>query len=292
MKKAVAFAPGHISGFFQPVIDSQDNKKTGSRGAGVCISHGATAEVNITEQDNQLIKIRVNGKTGAFPVTLHAITTLVKNKKLRVDVDISLDLPIGQGFGMSAASALSASLATASLLHKPRLTAIQAAHHAEVKNHTGLGDVFPSAIGGFEIRKKPGVPPFGQIHQIKEQHSLLLGLFPGGMSTESILTNKEKVKHITKLGKYCTDQVLQSASVKSIMNYSYYFTQKSGLAPKKISDALKKINEKNLGSMCMLGHSLFIIQKNDTLKKLLATQVKIIKTTVDLNGARLIHTSV
>ncbi|MBS3778684.1 MAG: hypothetical protein KGY50_05290, partial [Candidatus Thermoplasmatota archaeon] len=260
----------------------------GSRGAGVCIAHGATAKVTITEQKDQQIQISVNKKAGTFPVTLHAITGLLENKTLHVDVEISLDLPISQGFGMSAASALSTSLAIASILHKPRLAAIQAAHHAEVTNQTGLGDVFPSSIGGFEIRKKAGVPPFGQIQQIKEQNSLLLGLFPGTISTESILTNEKKVKHITKLGKYCTDNVLQSPSVESIMNYSYYFTKKSGLAPIEICDVLQKINEKKLGSMCMLGHSLFIIQKNDSFKKILAKQAKVIETTVDLKGARLI----
>ncbi|MBS3778240.1 MAG: hypothetical protein KGY50_02980, partial [Candidatus Thermoplasmatota archaeon] len=106
MKKAVAFAPGHISGFFQPVFDPKDSKKTGSRGAGVCIAHGATAKVTITEQKDQQIQISVNKKTGTFPVTLHAITGLLENKTLHVDVEISLDLPISQGFGMSAASAL------------------------------------------------------------------------------------------------------------------------------------------------------------------------------------------
>lgn len=291
MKKAVAFAPGHISGFFQPVINSKNSKKTGSRGAGVCISHGATARVKITEQSDQQIQISVNGKTGPFPVTLNAINILLENKNLCVDVDISLDLPVSHGFGMSAASTLSASLAIASILNKTRLAAIQAAHQAEVTNHTGLGDVFPSAIGGFEIRKKPGVPPFGQIQKLKEQYSLLLGLFPGSISTESILTNEEKVKHITKLGKYCTDNVLQSPSVESILNYSYYFTQKSGLASEKICDVLGKINEKNLGSMCMLGHSIFSLQNNNSLNQLRLTQAKVIETTVDVNGARLIDTS-
>lgn len=291
MKEAIAFAPGHISGFFEPIIDESNVNKTGSRGAGVCISHGVTARVKTKESDKQKIIIRANGKLGTFPVTHDAIKTVLEEDVLQVFVELTLDLPVGQGFGMSAASALSSSLALSSILNKTRHVAIQAAHSAEVTHHTGLGDVCASVQGGFEIRKRPGIFPFGKIIKMDEQCLIQLGIFPGSLSTRTILTNHIKVKQISSIGSYCTDQVLQFPSIDSIMKYSYYFTVNSGLAPKDILRVLAKINEKRLASMCMLGHSIFVLGNDDPIKQCLPKRLRVIDTTVDINGARIINSN-
>jgi len=57
--KATAFAPGHISGFFEPIYN-QDISRTGSRGAGINISLGAVSEVFAESSPNQDFKIYVN----------------------------------------------------------------------------------------------------------------------------------------------------------------------------------------------------------------------------------------
>jgi len=54
--KTIAFAPGHISGFFEPVYNA-NKAKTGSRGAGINVNLGAKSDVSnkplgiITESD-------------------------------------------------------------------------------------------------------------------------------------------------------------------------------------------------------------------------------------------------
>jgi len=55
--KATAFAPGHISGFFEPIYHKGDVAKTGSRGAGLCVSFGAISEVTAKGSTNQNIEI-------------------------------------------------------------------------------------------------------------------------------------------------------------------------------------------------------------------------------------------
>jgi pantoate kinase len=291
MRTAVAFAPGHISGFFQPITDSNDLDKIGSRGAGVCISHGVTATVKATKGKKQRITIKVNEKSGRFPVTLNAIKTVLGQGSYDVNVDVTMDLPVGQGFGMSAASALSSSLAMTTILDEPCALAIQAAHHAEVTFHTGLGDVCSAAVGGFEIRKKPGIAPFNDIQKIAKQQSILLGLFPGNISTKRILTDNIRLNHISAIGEYCIDQVIQSPSVESIMKYSYYFTMKSGLAPKKILLVLEQINKQCPASMCMLGHSIFVLGYDEEIKQLINKKAILKETTVDTIGARVLETS-
>lgn len=289
MNKAVAFAPGHISGFFQPLIDKTNVDKTGSRGAGVCISHGATTTVCLEKDNEQHLDIIVNGKNGDFTVTQKAIKLLLGDRQFNVTVNVCLDLPVGQGFGMSAASALSSSLALTKILGKPQKNAVQAAHQAEVEHHTGLGDVATSAIGGFEIREKPGIPPFGKIHKIDEDSPLLLGLFPGSISTRDVLTNTNKIDAISRIGKECTNSAIKNPMVNTIFHYSYYFTKKTNLASDQLRLILQKINETDQASMCMLGHSLFAKGKLHRIKKQIPSSVTIIETDVDNLGARVLH---
>lgn len=290
MKTAIAFAPAHISGFFQPIVDNTDFRKTGSRGAGVSIKHGATANVHISSSDVQNILIQVNNQDGDYPVTKTAIQHLVGKENLTVEITITLDLPVSQGFGMSAASALSSCLAISSCLGKTRLQAIEAAHYAEVSHHTGLGDVYTSATGGFEIREKPGIPPFGNINKITSKKEIVLILFPGIISTHDLLTDKVQMEKISTIGSYCAENVITNPTVESIMKYSYYFTQKSKLAPKIMSQELEHINKVAPTSMCMLGHALFTLGKVNEIKGMLKSNVQLISSSVDNQGARVLKT--
>lgn len=290
MRKAVAFAPGHISGFFQPIINKENVNKTGSRGAGFCISHGVTASVKIKKNDKQ--KICIDNSTLKFPVTRKAVKIVIGKQPLAVTIDFRRDLPIGQGFGMSAACALSSSLAVAEILNKSRNDAIHAAHHAEVFYQTGLGDVVTSSLGGFEIRKKPGVFPFAEIQKIVHKSPIILGLFSGKIATKDILNDTHTLQRLCEIGSYCTDQVIRSPTVESIIKNSYYFTQKSKLASKDVTDVLEKINIHGLGSMCMLGNAVFAIGDDDKIRELLLSkQSDVIITWVDNKGARIVETS-
>jgi len=67
LMKAVAFAPGHISGFFAPKFD-KDFLKTGSRGAGINISLGAKSEVIVNNSKD----------------IQHCVGVLLNNEKERI----------------------------------------------------------------------------------------------------------------------------------------------------------------------------------------------------------------
>ncbi len=71
--RSVAFSPGHISGFFEPVFINQDFTRTGSRGAGINVTLGATTEVMVENSTKQDIEIFVNDKRCVSPVTMLAI---------------------------------------------------------------------------------------------------------------------------------------------------------------------------------------------------------------------------
>ena len=94
--KTIAFAPGHISGFFEPV-NNVDKAKTGSRGAGINVNLGAISDVSIKESKNQVFEFYLNNKKLDFPVLYLAMKNMLGKNPVNVQVKTHLDLPLGQG---------------------------------------------------------------------------------------------------------------------------------------------------------------------------------------------------
>jgi len=286
MMKEVAFAPGHISGFFEPVYHSEDPARSGSRGAGINISSGAISEVSVESSANQNFEIYINNRRVQAPVTNLALKHLVGETKLKIIVRTRLNLPMGQGFGMSAAGALSATLATANLLKLSREDAIKASHFAEVQLRTGLGDVIASCFGGLEIRKNAGLPPWGIIEHIPCKHYIVLCVIGKKIDTKNILSDNSKINTIVEYGKYCTKKLLENPSFENFFSLSQFFSKKTGLADKKILEAINAANRFGMASMCMLGNSIFAVGKTNDLCKTLSTYGKVFVCEVDQKGAR------
>ena len=81
MRRAVAFCPGHITGFFQ-IVEHDNVFETGSRGAGFCTELGARLEVWMTDGEGT-IEVTINGNQTFAPVTEHALRRLLRNEPLR-----------------------------------------------------------------------------------------------------------------------------------------------------------------------------------------------------------------
>jgi len=284
---ATAFAPGHISGFFEPIYHKGDVAKTGSRGAGLCISLGAISEVTAESSTNQNIEIYVNGKRANAPVTQLALKYLLKANPIHLVVKTKLELPMGQGFGMSAASALSATYALASITDISQSEAMKASHRAEVQLKTGLGDVMASSFGGIEIRKEAGLPPWGVIEHIPGIYEVVLCVIGKKINTKKILLDPTKANNIINYGKYCTKKLLEKPSIENFFTLSQIFTMKTKLADKRVADVINVANQFGMASMCMLGNSVFAVGKTDMLCQALSKFGKIYVCVVDKDGARI-----
>jgi pantoate kinase len=287
--KAVAFAPGHISGFFEPVYMKQDITRTGSRGAGINISLGAISEVNAEAATKQRVDIFINNKKTSAPVMHLALRHLIGDNPLKVVVNTELQLPIGQGFGMSAAGALSASLALGKIVGSSNVDALKASHFAEVKLRTGLGDVLASSFGGVEIRKEAGLPPWGMIEHIPGLYELVLCVIGKQLDTKKILSDTVKAKDIVNYGRYCTKKLLEKPSFENFFSLSQLFTKNTNLADKKVLESIKAADQFGMASMCMLGNSVFAAGKTDKLCETLSKFGKVYVCTVDECGARVIE---
>ena len=287
LMKAVAFAPGHISGFFEPFYHPASLQRSGSRGAGVSVSLGATSEVVVKPATVQCIDVCINGKKSSAPVTRFALQSLLQDALVSVSVNTCLDLPVAQGFGMSAAGALSASLALTSILKIPRAEALTAAHCAEVQLRTGLGDVIASSFGGIEIRRQPGLPPWGMIEHIPGKYDVVLCVIGKKMETKKVLSDTKKLEDITQEGKYCVKKLLERPSIEQLFSLSQHFTKKIGLADPKVLEAIDAVRYQGMASMCMLGNSVFAVGSISQLKHILSLFGKTVVCTVDVYGARL-----
>jgi len=189
--KATAFAPGHISGFFEPIYN-QDINRTGSRGAGINITFGSVSEVTCESSTTQGLEIYINNRKSSAPVIRLALKYLLGDSPVKVVIKNKNELPVGQGFGMSAAGALSATYALAKILRISSNDALRASHFAEVQLKTGLGDAIASSFGGIEIRKSAGLPPWGIIEHIPGQGELVLCVVGKKLETKKILEDTNK----------------------------------------------------------------------------------------------------
>lgn len=277
--KAKAFCPGHITGFFE-ICSSSNPIKAGSRGAGICISLGAVAEVSLCKKD---IKAIVNGKNRG-EVTEIAMKELLGEKGAMAS--ISLSLPISQGFGMSAAGTLATTLALASLISMSKEDAIKAAHVAEIKCSTGLGDVVTSARGGIEIRVESGIG--GKIKNIEGEGEIVLAVIGKKMNTKEILQNKKISHKIAKVGKECMEEMIADSSLENFFSLSRKFAEETGLMKGKIKDVVEIANKYGMASMCMLGNSIFAIGETEELVKVLSKYGNVYTCKIDKKGARLI----
>ena len=287
--KGIAFAPGHISAFFEPVYSSQNMDRSGSCGAGISISLGAISQVVIQPASHRTITVLINGKPSNAPVTKSALNYLIGTTPLSLTVNTVMDLPVSQGFGMSAAGALSAALGLADLLNLPRENAIKAAHYAEVQSHTGLGDVIASSFGGIEIRRNAGLPPWGVLAHIPGNYDLVLCVIGKKIETKKILMNSAKVREIASYGRYCTKKLLEKPSLEHLFSLAWEFTKNIDIADKTVLQAIEKANAHGMASMCMLGNSVFAVGDTPALCKVLSVYGKVFYCTVDEKGARVLQ---
>ena len=285
--KATAFAPGHISCFFEPIY-SNDSFRTGSKGAGINITFGAKSEVFVKNSVKQNIEVFINNRKSNAQVTKLAMKYLIGKNPLHIVVKTSLDLPISQGFGMSAAGAVSATFALSRIIGVSTNDAIRASHFAEVQLKTGLGDVVASCFGGIEIRKSAGLPPWGLIEHIPGNFNIVLCVVGKKIATKQVLENKSKMNKIMEYGKFCTKKILENPSIENLFFQSQVFTKNTGLADKQILKAINAANQYGLASMCMLGNSIFAMGKTNELCNVLLPYGKVYVCTVDEYGARIL----
>lgn len=308
MKRAAAVCPGHVTGFFQIVDDSPDVARRGSRGAGVCLDLGALSIVEVEEAEKQTVEVFLDKEPSDAPVTRSAVARVLQEAllegrlgldrdapkgeraKARVRVFTDLSIPVSQGLGASGAGALSAALATARAVGVGRSTAFLAAHEADVRHRTGLGDVVAQAHGGFEIRAKAGLPPWGQVTSFIGYGDVVVCTVGEGLATKSVLTDRPKRAAINAIGGALVDRLLAAPSVELFMKLSREFADKTGLMTPEVREAVDVARRAGGdASMSMLGASVFSLGNTDAVAEALEPYGKVLRAKVETRPARLLE---
>ena len=158
-----AFAPGNVSGVFKIVRDD-DPRRMHSLGMGFTVSHGVTAAVS----EAPAVEIAFNGEVFDF-ATVRNVVEALSGRPVKVRLESAL--PLSGGFGLSGASALATAYALNARfeLGLDERALGMAAHVAEVKNLTGLGDVCGQFHGGCLAKLVPGDPLAAVALPVSEQ---------------------------------------------------------------------------------------------------------------------------
>lgn len=285
---AVAFSPGHISGFFDPYY-SRDPKKSGSTGAGISISLGVTAKVRVLPSSKQEVNVFINNKPSEASTTKLTVMQLIGDEPFKVDVKLNQSLPVSQGFGMSGAGALSAALATAKLVGLSKMDAIEAAHSAEVAYRTGLGDVVAESFGGIEIRRSPGLPPWGVVEHIPGNYKIVLCVVGDKLSTSKVLSDETVLRRVRDVSKACLVELLDNPSIENLFKLSYRFAKETNLLTERLDKAIKAASNYGMASMCMLGNAVFAVGKTKRLLEVLKPFGSTYECVIDTTGATVLR---
>lgn len=302
MKEALAFSPGHITGFFQICDQPVDPLLKGSRGAGVSITLGAITRVQIEKATKSSFKIRLNGRAAKSAMVSECVVNMflsLVRESCHIHIDHDVKVPIGFGFGSSGAGALSLALALneAFNLKLSRMEAAQIAHSAEIECKTGLGTVIAETFGGLEIRVTHGAPGMGEIKSIPINDDYVVACLNfGPISTNKILTNEVFRQRINELGGKLVDELVRHPTARNFMEFSRKFAEHTGLISKRVRAVLEETDRSGLTcSVAMLGESVFSMVKRDQVKEVqkifskhASSERNVIVTDIDFKGARLL----
>lgn len=254
---AKAYAPGHITGFFE-IHEHEDPRRKGSTGCGLVLNGGVTTEVRagplVEETGIYLNGKRVDGLTTR--------TVLKEITDLPVRVDSWSEVPVGCGFGASGAGALGTAYALNQALSLD-LTAealTEYAHVAEVVNRSGLGDVAAQSSGGLVIRLQPGGPTIGKIDRIPVPEARVYCIVLGEISTGSVLSNEIAAQAINTAGKTAMSGLLKRPTLENFMTRAKQFALETGLLSDRAADVIEAAGAaEGFASQAMLGDTVFAI---------------------------------
>ena len=274
MREASAFAPGHITGFFQICDQPEDPLMKGSRGAGFSIDRGVHTRVLVEPADRDAITVIMNGVVTREAVVSENVVRRMLSKAeeaLRVEVNHTIQTPIGAGFGSSGGGAITIALAMNEVLGLglSYVEAARVAHVAEIECKTGLGSVFAATEGGFGVLYRPGAPGIGEALKYGRSDELAaVYVHFGPISTSDALSDPVLRRRINELGGRFVDEIKGDLGVPRFMTLSRRFTDYVGIASPRLRVVLDEADEAGVPcAMAMFGEALFsLVSKDETLE--------------------------
>ena len=292
--RAIAFSPGHITGFFKAEIEPKSPELQGSIGAGFCIKEGVTTRVTVSRSDIPSFKIKVAGyqpdNTRVSEFVINEFFKLVKENYF-VEIEHGIAIPVGYGLGSSGAVALSLSFALNKALQTnlSRTQVGQIAHKAEILCKTGLGTVLSEYHGGFEIRTKQGAPGIGSLRKVRTDSSAIVICF-SPISTKEFMKND--LPKLNGLGGKMVDRLIKSRDYQEFLDMSLEFAKHVNIVTPKMYSVIENLQNNGFkAGVAMFGETVFTLVPKSKEEQVMEILKKydgiIIKSSIDTTGARI-----
>lgn len=253
VERALAWSPGHISGYFCRCA-GPGPAATGSIGGGIVTAEGVTVEA--VRADAPTVRVLVHFPDGRVAVSDGSppVEYLMDRLGAPAALTTRCTLPIGAGFGLSAAALLAAGAALSALhgLELSRGEVAAAAHEAEVLFRTGLGDVAAAQGGGVVVRRGPGVG--AEIFRFPSDEPVSAVSF-GPIPTPVVLDSDDAMAWVR-----AAFPVEEPRDLAELVRASRAFAEASGLMTDRVRAALAACDEAGVpASMTMLGDGVFAV---------------------------------
>jgi pantoate kinase len=285
---ASAFAPCHVSAFFVPHIVPKEPERTGSQGGGICLDVGVAASVRVEAAPEPAVRVERRGQTGPARVTEAALRQLLRDAKLTVTCTVDEGAPVGQGFGISAASALASTFALARCLGLARSDALRAAHVAEVRLRTGLGDAVAAFLGGAVVRLAPGLPPYGRQERLAAAGEVVVATVGPPIETASVLRDAARLARVAEVGKTCLAALSAKPTLDTLFAQGARFAHETQIVAPETLDAIDACSEGGAAMAAMLGNTVVAYGNTDALVDVLRTWGEPRVVGIDEQGLRLV----
>jgi pantoate kinase len=259
-QEARAFAPGHVTGVFRPDATARDPRARGSVGAGVVLELGVRATARYKPLGPR--RLRLSSDVSApLPISETVARRLFPALGGTLSVHLTHELPVGQGFGMSAAGATATALAVAAVFRIPRSHAVEVAHLADLFGGGGLGGVAAILGGGLEIRRRPGVPPYGDVVHSPFSRAILVGVVTPSIPSPRVLGQARWLRRIDAARTAWAD-LGDHPSPEAFFEASERFTDRVGLAPPRLRAALRALRRREAwAAQAMFGGTFVVLPR-------------------------------
>ncbi len=267
---AKAFVGAHISGFFAPIYYYEDTQKTGSIGGGINLEDGVTTSVDAKEGDGK-IEIFFNKEKMDLEIIKEAAYLILPREYYDIKVKFESEFELEEGFGISGALVLGFLMAINKELKLDHnyIDLVKFAHHIEVTNKTGLGDIIGQYHGGMTIREVAGTFGIDSCTKINidEFYKVLWCSF-GKISTKELLNNREKINLVHKEGIKALNNLIKNKTPHNFMKVSKQFAKNTKLTNERIK-AIDESVDIDV-SQVMLGNTAFALVREEEIEKNLA----------------------
>jgi len=237
VKRGVALqVPLHLTGFFCPVYGDTP-ETTGSLGAGIVIEPGLSCSIGPGSG------VLLNGEDmGRGPAR-----DIYESLGGGFSVNLSCRVSPGAGYALSAASSLAVAACYAIRGDVALGEVGVAAHVAEVRWGTGLGDVLAIWGGrGLTVRRRAGAPGVGEVEWLRIGERIVVLTYElGRLPTSELL--RSRLPTILEEGRRAYRIFASEPSLELFLQLANRFSRRLGLVDRRMEEAVRNVEDLILG---------------------------------------------